>query len=85
MLMAPTPICFSIIISKAGKGAISTMVFSRPHAIGPILVMIPFVIVVVASVVIPIPVIFGSQGCGSYDRRYDQSRSQQARLPKTVR
>jgi len=60
MIVTPSPISFSILLFERGEIPILPMVLSYPYPIGPIFVAVPFMIIIVALVVIG-PMIFGSQ------------------------
>jgi len=61
---------------------ISAMIISGPHAICPIFMLVPFMIVVVPFVVVTSLVIIGSQHYGSYCYRDDQGCSEYDHVQK---
>lgn len=71
MLMPPVPIVVPISLTKPIEVLIFSMAFLNPHAVGLVLVVIPFMIVIVSGVTItarflPMIVVCGqSGGCES--------------------
>ena len=83
MFVTPAPVRLLIVFFQPGKRGVLAMVFFGIHAIRPILMRIPFMIVVVLSVVVDDLVIVGSQHCGRQCYRGDKSGTQQGGIPET--
>jgi len=88
MLVTPIPVRLLIVLFEPGKLAIFAMVLFQVHTIRLIFMTIPFMIVIVVSVVVGAsvlligPLIVGSQCCRGYCDWSCECGAQQRRIPE---
>src|SRR5579863_5219540 len=81
MLVAPAPVCLSIVLVEPRKGRIFAMILFSPRTVRPIFMAAPLMIVVVLFVVVGLA-IFGPQRGWRNCHRDDKGRTQHGRVEK---